>query len=46
MGCAADDDDQAVRSVLGKLLFSGDDAAKPVRVLSGRRAGQDAVREV
>jgi ATPase subunit of ABC transporter with duplicated ATPase domains len=36
----ADDDDQAVRSVLGKLLFSGDDAAKPVRVLSGGERGR------
>ncbi|HQY28512.1 MAG TPA: ATP-binding cassette domain-containing protein, partial [Burkholderiaceae bacterium] len=31
----AGDDDQAVRSVLGRLLFSGDDVRKPVRVLSG-----------
>ncbi|MFP5405008.1 MAG: ABC-F family ATPase [Gammaproteobacteria bacterium] len=29
------DDDQAIRSVLGRLLFSGDDVVKPVRVLSG-----------
>ncbi len=29
------DDDQAVRSILGRLLFSGDDVSKPVRVLSG-----------
>ena len=29
------DDDQALRSVLGRLLFSGDDVAKQVRVLSG-----------
>ena len=35
-----DDDDQAVRSVLGKLLFSGDDASKPVRVLSGGERGR------
>lgn len=34
------DDDQAVRSVLGKLLFSGDDVAKPVRVLSGGERGR------
>ena len=34
------DDDQAVRSVLGKLLFSGDDVAKPLRVLSGRERGR------
>ena len=31
----AGDDDQTVRSVLGRLLFSGDDVRKPVRVLSG-----------
>ncbi len=31
----AGDDDQAVRSVLGRLLFSGDDVRKAVRVLSG-----------
>ena len=35
-----DDDDQAVRSVLGKLLFSGDDVAKPLRVLSGGERGR------
>ena len=29
-----------MRSVLGKLLFSGDDAAKPVRVLSGGERGR------
>ncbi|GAA4325520.1 ABC-F family ATPase [Pigmentiphaga soli] len=29
------DDDQAIRSVLGRLLFSSDDIVKPVRVLSG-----------
>ncbi len=29
------DDDQSIRSVLGRLLFSGDDVVKPVRVLSG-----------
>ncbi len=29
------DDDQAVRSILGRLLFSGDDVSKRVRVLSG-----------
>jgi ATPase subunit of ABC transporter with duplicated ATPase domains len=29
------DDDQAMRSVLGRLLFSGDDIGKEVRVLSG-----------
>ena len=30
-----EDDDQAVRSVLGRLLFSGDDVGKQVSVLSG-----------
>jgi ATPase subunit of ABC transporter with duplicated ATPase domains len=34
------EDDQAVRSVLGKLLFSGDEVAKPVRVLSGGERGR------
>jgi ATPase subunit of ABC transporter with duplicated ATPase domains len=34
------DDDQAIRSVLGKLLFSGDEVAKPVRVLSGGERGR------
>ncbi len=29
------DDDQSMRSVLGRLLFSGDDLPKAVRVLSG-----------
>ncbi|MFZ1417005.1 MAG: ABC-F family ATPase [Burkholderiaceae bacterium] len=29
------DDDQAIRGVLGKLLFSGEDVVKPVKVLSG-----------
>lgn len=29
------DDDQAVRSILGRLLFSGDDVGKQVKVLSG-----------
>ena len=29
------DDDQSLRSVLGRLLFSSDDIVKPVRVLSG-----------
>ncbi len=36
----AADDDQAIRSVLGKLLFSGDDASKAVRVLSGGERGR------
>ncbi len=34
------DDEQAVRSVLGRLLFTGDDGAKPVRVLSGGEKGR------
>ncbi|MEK9811704.1 MAG: ABC-F family ATPase [Bordetella sp.] len=29
------DDDQALRSILGRLLFSGDEVAKQVKVLSG-----------
>lgn len=29
------DDDQAIRAVLGRLLFSADDIVKPVKVLSG-----------
>ncbi|TEA77703.1 ABC-F family ATPase [Allopusillimonas ginsengisoli] len=31
----AGDDDQAMRSVMGRLLFSGDEISKEVRVLSG-----------
>ncbi len=31
----ADEDDQIVRATLGRLLFTGDDGAKAVRVLSG-----------
>ena len=31
----AGDDDQAIRGVLGKLLFSGEDVVKSVKVLSG-----------
>ncbi len=31
----AGDDEQVVRGILGRLLFSGDDVRKPVRVLSG-----------
>jgi ATPase subunit of ABC transporter with duplicated ATPase domains len=31
----AGDDDQSIRSVLGRLLFSGDEISKEVRVLSG-----------
>lgn len=34
------DDDQAVRSILGRLLFSGDDVKKSVRVLSGGERGR------
>ena len=34
------DDDQAVRSILGRLLFSGDDVKKPVSVLSGGEKGR------
>ena len=29
------DDDQVVRSMLGRLLFGGDDTKKSVKVLSG-----------
>jgi ATPase subunit of ABC transporter with duplicated ATPase domains len=34
------DDDQAMRSILGRLLFSGDDTKKSVRVLSGGEKGR------
>jgi ATPase subunit of ABC transporter with duplicated ATPase domains len=34
------DDDQVVRSMLGRLLFSGDDVKKSVRVLSGGEQGR------
>jgi ATPase subunit of ABC transporter with duplicated ATPase domains len=34
------DDDQAVRSSLGRLLFSGDDVKKSVQVLSGGEKGR------
>lgn len=37
---APGDDDQAIRSVLGKLLFSGDDVKKSVQVLSGGEQGR------
>ena len=30
-----EDDDQSLRSVLGRLLFSGNDVSKPVNVISG-----------
>ncbi len=36
----AGDDDQVIRGVLGKLLFSGDDAKKSVKVLSGGEKGR------
>jgi len=35
-----DDDDQAVRSILGRLLFSGEDFKKKVKVLSGGERGR------
>jgi len=34
------DDEQAIRSVLGRLLFSKDDLNKPVKVLSGGEQGR------
>jgi ATPase subunit of ABC transporter with duplicated ATPase domains len=34
------DDDQAIRSILGRLLFSGDDVKKSVKVLSGGEKGR------
>jgi ATPase subunit of ABC transporter with duplicated ATPase domains len=34
-GEAGSDDDTYIRSFLGRLLFSGDEALKPIRVLSG-----------
>lgn len=34
------DDDQVIRSMLGRLLFSGDDTKKSVRVLSGGEKGR------
>jgi len=34
------DDDQVVRATLGRLLFSGDDAHKNVRILSGGEKGR------
>jgi ATPase subunit of ABC transporter with duplicated ATPase domains len=34
------DDDLAVRSILGRLLFGGDEVKKPVRVLSGGEKGR------
>ena len=40
MGAADGDDEQIVRATLGRLLFSGDDANKSVRVLSGGERGR------
>lgn len=34
------DDDQAVRSILGRLLFSGEEVKKPAKVLSGGEKGR------
>ncbi|MEW6313437.1 MAG: ABC-F family ATPase [Pseudomonadota bacterium] len=34
------EDDQAIRSILGRLLFSGDDVKKNVKVLSGGEKGR------
>jgi ATPase subunit of ABC transporter with duplicated ATPase domains len=34
------DDDQAIRSILGRLLFGGDEVRKSVRVLSGGEKGR------
>jgi ATPase subunit of ABC transporter with duplicated ATPase domains len=34
------DDDQVIRGILGRLLFSGDDTKKSVRVLSGGEQGR------
>ena len=34
------DDEQAVRSILGRLLFSQDDIKKPAKVLSGGEKGR------
>ncbi len=34
------DDEQAVRSILGRLLFSRDDIKKPAKVLSGGEKGR------
>ncbi len=36
----AGDDDQVVRSMLGRLLFSGEDSKKSVKVLSGGEKGR------
>jgi ATPase subunit of ABC transporter with duplicated ATPase domains len=34
------DDDQVIRGTLGRLLFSGDDISKSVKVLSGGEKGR------
>ncbi|MCL5669396.1 MAG: ABC-F family ATPase [Gammaproteobacteria bacterium] len=34
------DDEQAIRAVLGRLLFSQDEIAKPVRIISGGEQGR------
>jgi ATPase subunit of ABC transporter with duplicated ATPase domains len=34
------EDDQAIRSILGRLLFSGEDTKKSVKVLSGGEQGR------
>ena len=40
-GCAQyGEDDQAIRSILGRLLFSGEDTKKSVKVLSGGEQGR------
>ena len=36
----AQDDDQSIKSILGRLLFSGDDFKKKVNVLSGGEQGR------
>jgi ATPase subunit of ABC transporter with duplicated ATPase domains len=36
----AGDDEQAIRGILGRMLFSSDEIAKPVRVLSGGEQGR------
>ncbi len=36
----AGDDEQVIRGILGRLLFSGDEVKKPVRVLSGGEKGR------
>ena len=37
---AAGEDDQTIRGILGRLLFSGDDVKKSVKVLSGGERGR------